>query len=198
MSSELDIVALERPFAGFLRIERYTLRHRLHDGGMSATLSREVLRRGPAAGILLYDPDRDAVVLVEQFRIGAHVAGMPAWVLEVVAGLIEPGETAADVARREAKEEAGADVVTLAPMVRFTASPGCSDETIDLFIGRVDSRSLGGIHGLAHEGEDIRVVVLPRADAAKACTDGRIANAMTLIALQWLELHRTRLSALWR
>lgn len=198
MSSELDILAIERPFTGFLKIERYTLRHRLHAGGMSATLSREVLRRGPAAGILLYDPDRDAVVLVEQFRIGAHIAGMPAWVLEVVAGLIEPGESPADVARREAKEEAGADVVTLAPMLRFTASPGCSDETIDLFIGRIDSRAVGGVHGLAHEGEDIRVVVLSRDDAGKACADGRVANAMTLIALQWLELHRARLPALWR
>ncbi|MBM3526015.1 MAG: ADP-ribose diphosphatase, partial [Alphaproteobacteria bacterium] len=83
MPTDIEILAHDRPFKGFLTIERYSLRHRLHNGGTSARLTREVLRRGAAAGVLLYDPERDTVVLVEQFRIGAHLAGMPAWVLEV-------------------------------------------------------------------------------------------------------------------
>lgn len=197
MPADLEILDRDRPFTGFLTIERYVLRHRLHGGGSSPPLKREVLRRGPAAGVLLFDPDRDAVVLVEQFRIGAHLAGMPAWALEVVAGLIEPGESDAAVARREAREEAGAEIADLAPIVRYAASPGCTDETVSLFLGRVDCRALGGVHGLAAEGEDIRVVVMPRAEAVAACGDGRIANAMTLIALQWLELNSGALPTLW-
>ncbi|MBL8702563.1 MAG: NUDIX domain-containing protein [Alphaproteobacteria bacterium] len=197
MTSELEILDRTRLAAGFLKVDRFTLRHRLHAGGMSAPLSREVLRRGPAAAVLLYDPAHDAVTLVEQFRIGPHIAGLPAWVLEVVAGLVEPGESPIDVARREAREEAGAEISAIAPLLRFTASPGCSDETIDLFIARVDSTALSGIHGLADEGEDIRVVVMPRAEAYAACGDGRIANAITLVAIQWLELNRDRLPALW-
>lgn len=197
MADEIEITAREALFAGFLSLERYALRHRLHAGGMSPPLTREVLRRGPAAAVLLFDPARDAVVLVEQFRIGSHLAGMAAWAIEVVAGLIEPGETAAEVACREALEEAGAQVRTIEPMMRFATSPGCSDETVELFVGRVDSAGLGGLHGLAHEGEDIRVLVMPRVEALAACRDGRIANAITLIALQWLALNAEALARRW-
>ena len=138
-------------------------------------------------------------MLVEQFRIGAHGAGFDPWVLEIVAGMVGPGEDAAEVACREAREEAGARVDALIPISRHLASPGFTDETVETFLGRVDSEGVGGIHGLAEEDEDIRVVTMPFADALAACMDGRIANAMTLIALQWLALaDRGKLEARWR
>src|SRR5882724_7704963 len=90
----IEISARETLYRGFFRVDRYRLRHRLFSGGWSAELSREVLERGSAAAALLYDPERDAVVLVEQFRLAAHLAGRPAWQLEIVAGIIDPGSTA--------------------------------------------------------------------------------------------------------
>ncbi len=197
-AADVEVLAHERLFHGYLALDSYRLRHRLHAGGVSETQTRELLRRGQAVGVLLYDPDRATVVLIEQFRIGAMVAGFPAWVLEIVAGLVEPGESVLGVAKREAREEAGAELQATLPVARYVVSPGCSDETVEIIAARVDSRPLGGIHGLHSEGEDIRVVVMSLADALAACADGRIANAMTLVALQWLALNRDQVATRWQ
>jgi ADP-ribose pyrophosphatase len=197
-SQDVQILQRERLFKNYLAIDRCVLRHRLHAGGMSAPISRDVIARGPAVGVLLLDPARDRVILVEQFRIGALCAGMDPWVIEIVAGVVEPGEDPRDVARRESREEAGAEIDALIPIARHLASPGITDETVETFLGRVDSDGLGGIHGLAEEGEDIRVVAMTVDEALVACSDGRIANAMTLIALQWLALNRRTLEARWQ
>ena len=194
----VEILAHTQLFQSYLKIDSYRLRHRLHAGGQSEPITRELLRRGRAVGILLYDPDRESVALIEQFRIGAMAAGFPAWVLEIAAGLVEPGETSLDVARREAREEAGAELHATIPIMRYVVSPGCTDETVEIFLARVDSDRLAGVHGLHHEGEDIRVVVMPLADALAACADGRIANAMTLLALQWLALNLHDLAPRWQ
>ncbi len=196
-SADVEILGHEQMFRSYLTLDSYRLRHRLHGGGLSAPITRELLRRGQAVGVLLYDIDREAVALIEQFRIGALAAGFPAWMLEIVAGLVEPGETALDVAKREAYEEAGAALLATLPVTRYVVSPGCTDETVEIILARVDSRDLGGIHGLRHEGEDIRVVVMPLSDALAACDDGRIANSMTLLALQWLALNHAQVAARW-
>jgi ADP-ribose pyrophosphatase len=198
VAPDVELIARERLVSNYRALDRCILRHRLHGGGTSAPISRDLVARGAAVGVLLFDPDRGTVVLVEQFRIGALCAGFDPWVIEIVAGLVEPGESPAQVACREAREEAGATVVALIPISRHLASPGFTDETVETFLGRVDSRGLGGIHGLAEEGEDIRAIVMPLDEALAACTDGRIANAMTLIALQWLALNRHALAARWR
>lgn len=194
----VEVVAHDRLFRSYLALDRLELRHRLFAGGTSGVVGRDLLVRGPAAAILLYDPDRDQVALVEQFRVGALAAGMDPWILETVAGVVEPGEDAAEVARREALEEAGAHVGEIERIALYLSSPGCSDETVESFVGRVDASRLGGIHGLPEEGEDIRVVVMDADAAIAACTDGRIGNAITLVALQWLALNRAALVARWR
>ncbi|MFM8992086.1 MAG: NUDIX domain-containing protein [Alphaproteobacteria bacterium] len=194
----VELVAHDRLFRSYLAIDRFEVRHRLFAGGTSGVIGRDLLVRGPAAAILLYDPERDQVALVEQFRIGALAAGMDPWILETVAGVVEPGEDAAEVAVREAFEEAGARVEDIVHVARHLSSPGCSDETVETFVGRVDAARLGGIHGLAEEGEDIRVVVMDASEAIAACADGRIDNAITLVALQWLALNRAALAARWR
>jgi ADP-ribose pyrophosphatase len=192
------VLAHDRLFRSYLALDRFELRHRLFAGGTSGVVGRDLVVRGPAAAILLYDPDRDQVALVEQFRVGALAAGMDPWILETVAGVVEPGEDAADVARREALEEAGAQVGEIERIARYLSSPGCSDETVESFVGRVDASRLGGIHGLPEEGEDIRVVVMDASAAIAACADGRVGNAITLVALQWLALNRAALAARWR
>lgn len=194
----VEIIEKRTPFRGYFQIDAYRLRHRTFDGGWTREISREVFERGHAAAVLLYDPDRDAVVLVEQFRTGAHAAGLEPWLIETVAGIIEPGEESAEVVRREALEEAGCDVGDLEPIGTFILSPGGSSETMVLFCGRVDSRGAGGVHGLDHEDEDIRVVVLSADEALELLRSGRIVNATTALALQWLALNRERLRTAWR
>lgn len=197
MTDAFEVLQRERLFKSYLALDSVTVRHRLHAGGMSQPIRRDLLVRGPAVAVLLYDPDRDEVALIEQFRVGALAAGMSPWVIEIVAGMIDPGESPRAVALRECAEEAGARPDALVRVCRQLASPGCTDETVEIFLGRVDTRGLGGVHGLRDEGEDIRVLVMPRAEAIAACGDGRIANAITLIALQWLELNRTTLATRW-
>jgi ADP-ribose pyrophosphatase len=184
-------------YQGYFQIVRYRFRHRLFAGGWSGETQREVFERGHAAGLLPYDPVADAVVLIEQFRIGALVAGMPAWQTEIVAGIIEEGESAEDVARREGFEEAGVRVAEMIPICRYLVSPGGASESVALFCGRVDSRGLGGLHGLPEESEDIRVEVVPFAEALRWLEEGRVGNAVGLIALQWLALNRERVRQAW-
>jgi ADP-ribose pyrophosphatase len=164
---------------------------------MSGTITREVFERGHAIGLLPYDPVRDAVVLIEQFRIGAYAAGMEPWLIEIVAGIIEHGETPEEVARRETLEEAGLTIGELLPMCDYAVSPGGSSESVRAFLGRVDSTSAGGIHGLNSEDEDIRVTAMPWSDARRLLDDGKVRNALGIIALQWLALHRDEVRRRW-
>ena len=192
-----EILDEEVLYQGFYRLMRYRVRHALFEGGMGPPIERELLVRGHAAGVLPYDPARDEVVLIEQFRIGAIHSPHSPWLLEIVAGLIEEGETPEAVVRREAREEAGCEIRELVPVSSYFSSPGGSDERISLFVGRVESERLGGIHGLKEEGENIRVHVMPAQDAFAQAERGLIDNAMTLIALLWLQLNRERLRAQW-
>ncbi|KAF0138678.1 MAG: ADP-ribose pyrophosphatase, partial [Rhodospirillaceae bacterium] len=180
------------------RIDRYRLCHRLYDGGWGSPLKREVFERGHAVAVLLYDPERDVLVLIEQFRIGALAAGWNPWLLEVVAGIIEDGETVEEVARREVREEAGCDVITLERVGRYLVSPGGSTETVELFCGRVDSIHAGGTHGRLEEGEDIRTVVVPAGEALAMLAEGAFSNGAILIVMLWFTLHRDRLRQAWR
>ena len=197
MADGVELLDKSERYSGFFRINRYRLRHRLFAGGWSGVIEREVFERGHAVGVLPYDPVADSVVLIEQFRIGALVAGMNPWLIEVVAGIVEEGETPEEVARRETQEEAGLEIQALMPMCRYLVSPGGSSESVRLYCGRVDSRGAAGIHGLAEEHEDIRVDRVAYEEAMHLLEEGRVTNSVSLIALQWLALHRDRVRAAW-
>lgn len=192
----IDQVRLETKeslFSGFLKLYRYTLRHALFRGGWSQSLDREVVVRPPSVGVVLYDPNSDTVVLVEQFRAGPVASNDDPWLLEVVAGISEPGESLDEVALREVKEEANCSVQHLIPVTDFYVSPGATNEKLKLYCGIVDASNAGGIHGLDAEGEDIKVHVIPLGEAYNMVQGGRIANAPAVIALQWLKLHHHEL-----
>ena len=193
----VEVIDKRTVFEGHFRIERYHLRHTLHAGGMSETLSRELFERGQVAAVLPVDPVRDEVILIEQFRIGPYAVGWDPWLLEGVAGIIEDEESPEDVARRETLEEAGCEIIDLVPVMRYISSPGACSETVALYCGRVDTSAAGGVHGLADEGEDIKVMVYPVAKAIGLLDSGRIVNAKTIIALQWLALNYTDLKRRW-
>ncbi|CAK0748477.1 ADP-ribose pyrophosphatase [uncultured Gammaproteobacteria bacterium] len=197
--SDADFEILDRQtvFQGYFRVDRYRLRHRRFDGGWSPALQREVFERGQAIAALLYDPALDVVVLIEQFRVGPISTGKPAWLLEVVAGIIEQGETVAEVVEREVVEEAGCAVLAMEKICDYLPSPGACSETVELFCCRVDASQAGGIHGLAEEHEDIKVVVLSVAEAIERLDANLVNNSATIIALQWLARDHQNLRRRW-
>jgi ADP-ribose pyrophosphatase len=190
---DVELLTREPLLRSYLEVDRVRFRHRLFAGGMSGEVSREVLLRGAAVVVMPYDRGRDRVVLVEQFRIGAYVNGEPAWLLEAIAGLVEPGEQPAAVAIREAREEAGLELAQVNHALDFYPSPGALSEKAMLFWALADTEGVGGVHGLDHEHEDIRVHVMEFAEAMRAVREGRIRSATGLVALQWLALNRERL-----
>jgi ADP-ribose pyrophosphatase len=195
---DVEILETRRGYSGYSRLDVVRLRHRLFAGGWTPAFDRELLDRGDAVAVLPYDPQADAVVLIEQFRIGAQFAQMAPWQIEAIAGLVDEGETAETVARRESAEEAGCTVVELVPICRFLATPGISNETVQLYCARIDSAGRdGAIHGLPHEHEDIRVRVMPLSAALHLIERQELANAPALIALQWLALHKEELCRRW-
>lgn len=196
--SKVDIVAQEPLYQGYSRLDRYRLRHELYAGGMSQEVSREILERGHATAVILWDPQAEKAVMIEQFRPGAYGAGWSPWLLEIVAGIIDPGETPEEVCRREALEEAGIEVSDLFRIQAWLASPGISTESIELWCGRVDSSQAGGIHGLDHEGEDIRVAVFGLEELRALLDQGALTNATTVIAVQWLLLNQHILAGRWQ
>ena len=154
--------------------------------------------RHDAVCVLPYDPQRDEVVLIEQFRIGAMGRTGNPWLVEMVAGLIDKDEQPEEVAHREAEEEAGLTFSALWPITKYFPSPGGSTEFVHLYLGRCDSSGAGGVHGLEEEAEDIRVTPWAFEDALQAVRDGKISNAASIIALQWLALNRAEVRGLWQ
>ncbi|MGR8934219.1 MAG: NUDIX domain-containing protein [Gammaproteobacteria bacterium] len=195
---QFEIIAREPLCHSFFRMDRYRLRHSLHAGGWSGEVGREVFSRGDCIAVLLYDPQRDAVVLIEQFRAGSAVhRPESAWLLEIVGGAIEEGEEPEQVAHREAWEEAGCRIEELLVINKFFTTPGCASEWITLFCGKVDAGSVGGIHGLEEEDEDILVSVVAFDDMYRMLQNGRIESGISIIALQWLALNRDWLRQEW-
>ncbi len=197
MNKKFEILGKEIVYPGFFRMEKYRLKHTLFNGGWSPEISREVFVRGSCVAVLLYDPHTDQVILIEQFRAGAIYNPDRAWLVEIVAGAIEEGETAVDVAYRESLEEAGCEIQELMVINEFYTTPGCSAERITLFCGKVDSTQIGGIHGLDHEDEDILVRAIDFKDAYAMLENNDIESAIPIVALQWLALNKDKLQKQW-
>lgn len=195
--NDVEIIARETLYRGFFSLNLYRFRHRLFNGDMSPEIKREIFERGHAAVLLPYDPVRDEVVLIEQLRIAAIDTSSSPWLLEMVAGMIETGESVEDVCRREAQEEAGVEVGRCKPVLSYLASPGGTSERLSIMVGEVDATTAVGIHGLEEEHEDIRVHVVSREQAYRWVEEGAIDNAASVIALQWLALHHESLRKEW-
>ncbi|MDT3253018.1 ADP-ribose diphosphatase [Serratia sp. root2] len=195
--NDVEIIARETLYRGFFSLNLYRFRHRLFNGDMSPEVKREIFERGHAAVLLPYDPVRDEVVLIEQLRIAAVDTSSSPWLLEMVAGMIEIGESVEDVCRREAQEEAGVEVGRCKPVLSYLASPGGTSERLSIMVGEVDATTAEGIHGLEEEHEDIRVHVVSREQAYRWVEEGAIDNAASVIALQWLALHHESLRKEW-
>ncbi len=195
-----DVVNLTKRvlYKGFFSLLEYRFQYRKFDGSLSNTVSREILERGHAVVLLAYDVKLDQVVLIEQIRIAAIETQQSPWILELIAGMVDhEGESLEEVARREAKEEAGIDIGRCKPIINYLASPGGLTEQLHIFVGETDATKAKGIHGLADENEDIKVHVVTREQAYQWVESGLINNAASIIALQWLQLNYQTLRKAW-
>jgi len=203
--SQVDIVKKETPFKGYFQIDRYQLRHQLFEGIMGPEIDREVFERGHAVSALLYDPDLDRLVFIEQFRMGAFAAksspwfneDFNPWLTEIVAGIIEDGEHPDNVIRRETVEETGCEVQDLKQLFHYFASPGGTTESVFCYVARVDASNAHGVHGIKQEGEDIRVFSVSVEDSFAMMDDGMFKNSMTLIPMQWFRNNHEKLRNEW-
>ncbi|HHX63315.1 MAG TPA: NUDIX domain-containing protein [Chloroflexi bacterium] len=187
----VEILLSERVLDGFFRVDRVQLRHERFDGRMSPPMTRLLFERGDSVAVLPYDRKRDEVLLVRQFRYPAFVRGGPGWLWEIIAGMQEEGVDPKDVARNEAMEEAGYRLGPLRHIATVYPSPGGSSERVAIYLASVteaDRVSAGG--GLEESGEDIQVRMVPLDEALAMIEDGRIMDAKTVLALQYLALHR--------
>lgn len=200
VAQDVEIIERHTVYKSFTQVDVLRLRHRMFAGGMSPVIQRELVVKPEAVAVLIYDPALDAVLLIEQFRVGAIDETNP-WQLEVVAGLVDvAGEGLEAVAHREVKEEAGVTLTRLEKVASFFLSQGGSNERFTLFVGQADLSEIktGNLHGLPEEGEDIRVCVIAVQTALDYLQSGDLFNAPLLIALQWLGLNHKNLQTRWQ
>ncbi|MCH9644915.1 MAG: NUDIX domain-containing protein [Gammaproteobacteria bacterium] len=188
--NDVEIIKHKTSHSGFFDVVVTELRFRLFEGGWSPAVTRDYVKRRKAVAVLLYDPILDKVVLLEQFRVGAIDDEHSPWLFEIVAGLVETGEAYEDVAVRESLEESDCVIKKIIPISNYYVSPGSSNECTHSFCGLIDAQDAGGIHGLDHEAEDIKLHVFKSAVAFEMVKTNKIRNADAIIALQWLELNR--------
>ncbi|WP_239023953.1 ADP-ribose diphosphatase [Paraglaciecola marina] len=196
-TEDVEIVKKESLFEGFFKMVKYDFKHKLYEGGWSKVIEREVFERGNAVAVLLYDPALEEFVMIEQFRIGALSNPQSPWLLEVVAGIIDPDETPENVCRREALEEAGVTIKKITPALNYLPSPGGCTERLHLFVGEVDASQAGGVHGLEYESEDILVHRVSVVDAMAWLEEGKIDNSATIIVLQWFAMNKQKILDAW-
>ena len=186
---KVRILKKNREYDGFFKIDKTVLQHEKFNGEMSEEMTRLDFNRGNTVAVLLYDEEKDSVILIKQFRYSAYVNHGPGWILEIVAGIIDEGRDAVSVARSELMEEAGYEVDDLEFISRFYVSPGGTSERIDLYLG-LAHQQIGSGGGKPSEGEDIQVLEMPFQKAMKMVETGEICDAKTIIALQWLQLRK--------
>ncbi|MCL4164092.1 UNVERIFIED_CONTAM: hypothetical protein GTU68_003789 [Idotea baltica] len=189
-SREWAVTSTSSVYSGFYKVEKLEFQHSLFNGGKSQLVDREQFVRGNVVGVIAHDPKLDRIALVEQFRIGARNRDEHPWLIEVIAGMIEPLEQPQEVAIRETYEEAGIRLTNVKQAMRYLASPGSSTEEVFIFYGEADLSSAAGVFGLAEEGEDILLHVVNTEDAFAMMESGKICNAISIIALQWFRHSR--------
>ena len=196
-AQDVRVLEDEQAWRGHYAMRRLRLQYRSFSGGWVHPVTREVFERGDAVGVLPYHPETDSLVLVEQFRAGALRGDDSPWMLELIAGVVEPGESDEAVAHRESMEEAACELVEMVPIATVFPSAGACSEQVRLYCARAAGVDAGGVHGLAEEGEDILVHQMPRTEALELLARDCVPNGHTLIALQWLQIHGDALRERW-
>lgn len=195
--ADIEIVAERRPYTKYFAVSEQDIRFPQFTGGMGPKVTRAAFIGGDAVTLLPYDPVRDRVLLIEQFRFGPHVRHDPKpWLLEPIAGRIDPGEDPEMTARREAVEEARIELGELHHIARYYPSPGTLAEFLISYVGIADLPDEAAVvAGVEGEAEDIKGHLLPFERLMHLVETGEAANAPLILSAQWIALNRERLRA---
>ena len=189
MKSKFEIINKKNIHNGFFKMNEYILKYKKYDGSWSKEVKREIFGGAMVSAVLPYDPVKREIVLIQQFRPGTIAKEFNNYLYEIVAGIIDPGETAEDTAKRECLEETGCKIKKITPIQGYFPAPGSSESFYHLFLGEIDTFEGERVMGLESENEDILVRSYKLSDVKEMMEKGEILNGLTLIALQWFFLN---------
>lgn len=191
-SKDVEVTSRESLFRGFIQVEKVSLRHRLfNQSEYTHVLQRELVHRPEAAGVLLYNDQRQQFALIEQFRVGAINDSYSPWQLEIIAGVLDGDETPESCIRRETLEESGCTINHVQHLFSFYPSAGACSEVFHLYVAETDLPTEGGVFGMPDEGENILLHLFDYSEISTLLSQGRLRNAPVIMALQWLSQHIT-------
>lgn len=192
ISEDVEITSREYVFRGFIQVEKVSLRHRLfNQSEYTPVIQRELIHRPEAAGVLLYNDQKQQFALIEQFRVGALDDPHSPWQLEIIAGVLDGDETPENCIRRESLEESGCAVQDLQHLFSFYPSAGACSELFHLYVSETALPTEGGVFGVDNEGENIQLHLFNYSEIQTLLDSGRLRNAPVIMALQWLSQHIT-------
>ena len=189
MKSKFEIINKKNIHNGFFKMNEYILKYKKYDGSWSKEVKREIFGGAMVSAVLPYDPVKREIVLIQQFRPGTIAKEFNNYLYEIVAGIIDSGETAEDTAKRECLEETGCKIKKITPIQGYFPAPGSSESFYHLFLGEIDTFEGERVMGLESENEDILVRSYKLSDVKEMMEKGEILNGLTLIALQWFFLN---------
>ncbi len=189
MSSKFKIINKKNIHNGFFKMNEVILKYKKYDGNWSNNIKRELFGGAQVSALLPYDPIKNEIVLIQQFRPGTISTNFDNYLDEIVAGIIDPGEDPQAAAKRECFEETGCEVKNIIPVQGYFPAPGSSESFYHLFIGEVETFKGERIMGLKTENEDILVKSYKITEVKEKLKNGKILNGLTLIALQWFFLN---------
>lgn len=189
-SKDVEVTSRESLFRGFIQVEKVSLRHRLfNQSEYTPVLQRELVLRPEAAGVLLYNDQKQQFALIEQFRVGALDDSQSPWQLEIIAGVLDGNESPESCIRRESLEESGCEVQDLEHLFSFYPSAGACSELFHLYVAETNLPAEGGVFGVDDEGENIQLHLFSYSEIQTLLDSGRLRNAPVIMALQWLAQH---------
>ncbi|MDA9748630.1 NUDIX domain-containing protein [Pelagibacteraceae bacterium] len=189
MSSKFKIVSKKNLYNGFFKMNEVVLKYKKYDGTWTNKISRELFGGAQVSAVLPYDPLKKEIILIQQFRPGTISKNFDNYLNEIVAGIIDDGESPEDAAKRECVEETGCVIKKLIPIQGYFPAPGSSESFYHLFLGETETFNGTRIMGLENENEDIKVQSFKTSEIREKMQKGQILNGLTLIALQWFFLN---------
>ncbi len=189
MNSKFKIISNKNIYNGFFKMNEITLKYKKYDGTWSNEIKRELFGGAQVSAVLPYDPLKKEIVLIQQFRPGTISKNINNYLDEIVAGIIDPGESPETTARRECLEETGCEVKKIIPVQGYFPAPGSSESFYHLFVAEIESFEGERIMGLKTENEDILVKSYKINEIQEKLRKCEILNGLTLIALQWFFLN---------
>ncbi|MBD0824553.1 NUDIX domain-containing protein [Aestuariibaculum marinum] len=162
----------------------------LMSNGQWVTQMREVYDRGDGAGILLYNPQKQTVILTKQFRMPTFMNdNTDGYLVEICAGMLDKDNPEACIIR-ETEEEVGYRLKEVKKVYEAYSSPGVMTEKMHFFIGEyTDYMKVNDGGGLDSEHEDIEVLELPFSEAINMLNSGEINDTRTIVLLQYALIH---------